>query len=446
MSDIAQHLPEQSRTVEAIYAAYKKAGDTGQMSRTLSVSLIGHPCERYLWYCFRQCCKPEFDGRMYRLFETGNIEESRFEKNLCDIGCTVHVMDESRAFERTKQYKVTAFGGHLKGYLDAAILGLPEAPKTWHVGEFKTHNAKSFRELLKKGVKESKPQHHAQMQIYMHLTGMKRALYLARNKDTDELYSERGRYDKPEAEALMERAHRIISSPSPADRISKRRDFYQCGWCDAHPICWGTESPDPAISLLSLSCRQCCHATPVLDGEGAWWNCNSFKCIISEENSRCQCDRHLCLPGLIAFAEPEDYGQDENGNDWIDFSNNFDPGAAPLWRHGAGGYSSEELRKLPASLLTNQTMQDVKDIFKCTIRECTEDILGRYPASDSRIIWKGPVDSLDSAWMTAFNERLFSLTPIARDIDIDYNVIELKNGRIAILWPDQTAEIRQGVE
>ena len=54
-------------------------------------------------------------------------------------------------------------------------LGLLEAPKTWHVVEFKTHSAKSFRELAAKGVAEAKPQHWAQMQVYMHLTGITRA-------------------------------------------------------------------------------------------------------------------------------------------------------------------------------------------------------------------------------------------------------------------------------
>ena len=96
MSDISQHLPEESKTVAAIYAYYKKVGDTGHMSQTLPVSLLGHPCERYLWYCFRQCCKPEFDGRMYRLFETGNLEEARFVKDLQAIGCTVYDIDENR--------------------------------------------------------------------------------------------------------------------------------------------------------------------------------------------------------------------------------------------------------------------------------------------------------------------------------------------------------------
>ena len=201
---LAQFLPTQSKTVKAIYTHYKKVGDAEPPRDYLGASIIGHPCERYLWYCFRQCCKPNFDGRMYRLFETGDLEEARFVENLRAIGCKVHDTDENG-----EQFEVSAFGGHFLGHMDSAILGIPEAPKTWHVGEFKTHNAKSFAKLKKEGVQKSKPQHYAQVMVYMHLTGMKRALYLARNKDTDELYSERIRYDKAESKALMERAHRI---------------------------------------------------------------------------------------------------------------------------------------------------------------------------------------------------------------------------------------------
>jgi hypothetical protein len=39
--------------------------------------------------------------------------------------------------------------GHFGGSMDAVALGIPEAPKTWHLCEFKTHNAKSFADLQK---------------------------------------------------------------------------------------------------------------------------------------------------------------------------------------------------------------------------------------------------------------------------------------------------------
>ena len=95
-------------------------------------------------------------------------------------------------------------------------IGLLEAPKTWHVVEFKTHGLKSFRELVAKGVTEAKPQHWAQMQIYMHLTGLTRAMYVAICKDTDDLHVERVRADTDAAERLLAKASRVIHARAAA--------------------------------------------------------------------------------------------------------------------------------------------------------------------------------------------------------------------------------------
>ena len=229
----ALNLAQQSKTVEAIFAHYKKVGDSEPKRGYLGASEIGHYCERYLWLKYRGFVNEDFYGRMYRLFETGDLEEARFVKNLRDIGCTVHDVDDNG-----KQFAVHALDGKFSGHMDGCAIGIPEAPKTWHVLEFKTHNAKSFAKLKKEGVKKSKPQHYCQMMVYMGLTGMTRALYLARNKDDDDLYSERIRFDRQEFDVLMSRAYHIINDRMPPDRISDRPDYYECSYCPARELCW----------------------------------------------------------------------------------------------------------------------------------------------------------------------------------------------------------------
>lgn len=448
MVNLADCLPKQTKTVTAIYAAYKKVGDTGFMSQTLGISSLGHHCERYLWYAFRQCCKPEFDGRMYRLFETGNLEEARFVKDLRDIGCEVHDIDERRTLERTQQYKVTALGGHVKGYLDSVILGLPEAPKTWHVGEFKTHSAKSFKKLQKEGVKDSKPLHYAQVQLGMHLTKMKRALYLARNKDTDALYSERIYYDKEYAESLVDRAKRVITAVAPPDRCTNRRDYYLCSWCDAHAICWGIDvdgTSKPALPVPILSCRQCCHATPITGKSphpvvkiDASWRCEKRSDYFAGEGISCA--HHLTLPGLLeSFTKPIDFS-----GDYITFENED----GSKWQHGSaeGCFSSKELMTLPASALGKKIIQTAKDLFGAVATACKYDVLARYPRGDSRIVWKGPVDGLLKAWKEKYNEDPLKVRVIEKYDYPDYEAVEFEDGRVAIKWDNGTAEIRQGVE
>lgn len=282
-------LPEPIHTTTAlIYQAYEQDADSGNRPH-LGASLIGHSCERYLWLTFRWVGSKKFSGRMLRLFETGQLAEARFVANLRRIGVEVHdVMPDGT------QWRVSTLGGHFAGSMDGACVGLPEAPKTWHVLEFKTHNEKSFNDLLKNGVLKAKPQHYAQMQIYMGLTGMERAMYMAVNKNNDELYSERVDFDPVEFAKLMARAERVINATEPPLRCSKDPSWYVCKMCDFHEHCHGDAAPQ-------VNCRTCAHSTPALDGEGKW------TCAIADTSpvpipmkvQRNGCDAHRYIPILL---------------------------------------------------------------------------------------------------------------------------------------------------
>lgn len=212
-----------------IYKTYESK--SGGHRNHLGASLIGRECERELWYTFRWYKKPEFSGRILRLFETGNMEEHRLVRELGEIGIEVSDM----------QHRVSALGGHFGGSIDGGAIGVPGAPKTWHILEFKTHGDKSYKELEAKGVLSAKPEHEAQMQVYMGLTGLERALYLAVNKNTDEIYSERIKYDEKRFAELMSKAERVIFSPVPLARISERPEFFKCKFCTFAGICHRNE-------------------------------------------------------------------------------------------------------------------------------------------------------------------------------------------------------------
>jgi hypothetical protein len=293
-----------SATVSAIYRAYEANADTENRPH-LGASLIGRECSRALWYTFRWCGTERHEGRLLRLFERGQREEAVFAANLRAIGCTVHEVDPRTG----EQFRFSGVAGHMGGSMDAAALGVPEAPETWHCCEFKTHNAKSFKDLVDRGVAEAKPEHWCQMQVYMHWSGMTRALYLAVNKDTDELYSERLHYDKAAAEALIEKAQRIILADNPPARLSERPDWYQCKWCQFHAICH--EGALPAVN-----CRTCAHATSELDGEGRW-SCYKFRSDIDTATQRqgAQCPGHVFIPALVPWPQTDANEQDG----WVEY-------------------------------------------------------------------------------------------------------------------------------
>lgn len=239
-------------TVAAMFAAIDRGADKERRAH-LGASILGRECRRALWYAFRWCDDQPEGGRIYRLFRRGELEEAQFVADLRAAGVTVHDRDESG-----QQFRFSDVGGHVGGSMDGAALGLKEAPRTWHVVEMKTHGAKSFADLSRHGVQKSKPEHWAQMQFYMHWSGMERAYYLAVNKDNDELYGERVHYDKGAAERLVEKARAIVTAPEPLERIAEKPEYFACKFCPARRPCHEKRIPAP-------SCRTCCHATPELE-------------------------------------------------------------------------------------------------------------------------------------------------------------------------------------
>jgi len=300
MADISQHT---DKLVADIYAQYEKRGGSEKSRTYLGASVIGKECSRALWYAFRWAAKEQFDGRMLRLFQTGHLAEPRFVADLRSIGATVYDVNPADG----KQFGFVGHGGHARGHMDGAVQNIPGGGKKWHVAEFKTHSAKSFATLKKDGVKKAKPEHYAQMTWYMGKSGMDRALYLAVNKDTDELYSERLEFDKVAFEQIEAKFDSIIFAAEPPAKISNDPKFYLCNWCTHKEVCHGHRVPE-------VSCRTCVHSTPEREGDGRWscakWNEPS----IPTEPQRTGCSQHLPLPFLLTYAEPMDAG-----DGWIEF-------------------------------------------------------------------------------------------------------------------------------
>jgi hypothetical protein len=321
--------PTPTPTLDAIYAAYVAEADDGFRDH-LGASIIGKDCERALWYDFRWVTRACFTGRMLRLFDTGRREEERLVRDLRRTGATVLDADPQTG----RQWQVAALGGHFGGSLDAVAIDLLEAPKTWHVVEFKTHGTKSFAGLKRDGVQRSKPQHWAQMQVYMHLTGIARAMYVAVGKDTDEIHIERVRADPAEGQRLIAKAKRVIDAPLPPAKISDDPTWWECRLCEHHDHCHGDRPAE-------RNCRTCLHSTPVNGG----WHCARWNGSIGPNEQRCGCASHLFIPDLVP-GMPVDAGEDwieyrmPDGTIWVN-GTKPDPGiAAAVASAGARSFSA----------------------------------------------------------------------------------------------------------
>lgn len=262
----------------------------------MGASVIGHPCDRWIWLSFRWAVIEKFPGRILRLFRRGQLEERTVHEDLRLAGCNVSTINQ----ETRKQWSFA--DGHFGGSCDGIITGgLPEAPKTPHVLEVKSHSAKSFKDVQAKGVKASKPQHWAQTQIYMAAFAVDRALYYAVNKDSDEIYIERIEFDSKAAEGLMERAQRLITADRMPEPLSTDATWYECKYCAAHDFCHGSKM------TKQVNCRTCAHSTAERDGR---WTCAHWGADIPDaEAQRAGCDQHILHPDLVPWQyEPADDG------------------------------------------------------------------------------------------------------------------------------------------
>lgn len=252
--------------------AYREDDDSYRSH--LGASKIGDECERSIYYGWRWAKKNKPRGkkgedpkraesRMRRLWNRGHLEEGRFIALLLTAGIAVYQQDADG-----KQFRISALGGHFGGAGDGVLMGVPDLPPgVPALGEFKTHSDKSFKALQDEGVRSSKRTHYVQMQEYMHHMGLLYALYLAVNKDTDELYAEIVQYDGPTAEQFLDRARRIVFADTPPDRMrGASPGFFHCKYmCDYLEVCYSTVAPD-------RNCRTCKYAFAMPDGK---WQCTN---------------------------------------------------------------------------------------------------------------------------------------------------------------------------
>ncbi|MGC9216632.1 hypothetical protein [Acidithiobacillus sp.] len=274
-------VPEGNYTISALID--KAHEDRAEPPRPhMGCSMLGHPCDRWLWLSFRWAVVEPFPGRILRLFRRGQNEEATVVSDLRSIGVDV----------KGTQDRVH-FGSHVSGSLDGTATGIPESPKTPHVLEIKTHALKSFEDMCKNGVEKSKPMHWVQMQVYMLGKDLTRALYYAVCKNDDRIYTERVRLDAPVAVAAIARGKRIATDDRMPPPLSTDPSWYECKFCAAHDFCHKTHL------TKEVNCRTCAHSTAKPDST---WRCERLDGDdIPVEFQRTGCDAHVLHPDLVPW-------------------------------------------------------------------------------------------------------------------------------------------------
>jgi hypothetical protein len=238
--------PIEQEMINRMYAAYEKADAKPDIYLgRLGSSFIGAECSRQIWLEWRGFFRESFKGRMLRLFGTGHWQEDRIVTDLRNAGFSVWDKQDSG-----DQFQFVDDTGHFITKMDGVIKGVPCREEQPHALEIKTHNDKSFKELIKKGVRESKPLHYAQVQITMALAKLTRTIYVA-----------------------------LAARLRPAG-ISDDGSSFGCKWCDAKPVCIRQVQP-------LKNCRTCEMCIPVEDGR---WLCDLSKMTLSMTEQKLACE------------------------------------------------------------------------------------------------------------------------------------------------------------
>ncbi len=277
-------------TLVAADRAFEAAQERRHRSH-LGMSQIGRPCEREIWFSFRWAQQNNFDAATLKRFEDGHASELVAVRRLKMVpGIELHEVDPNGA-----QFRFEDLGGHFSGSCDGAVLGILQAPKTWHILEIKASEKWQDLDKAKKKVGEKaaladwNPTYYAQAALYMHYAGLERHYLVCVSPGARKWTSVRTEADPVHAEVLRAKAERIIFTDTAPNRIGGP-DSFACRWCDFAKLCHGAEV------MAERNCRTCLHSTPERDGT---WRCANFGHTLSKDDQVAGCPEHRFLPSLV---------------------------------------------------------------------------------------------------------------------------------------------------
>lgn len=243
--DAVVSLEERKAAVDAIVAEIEANPPEREerWGRSVSASAIGDDCARRvqlnIWPTFHPDApiprKRPLDAKSKAIFERGHQTEVLVANWLqqAQFDLLTHTPTNT-------QFGFRVASGQIAGYADGVIRSLlPAEHALW---ENKTISAKNWRAVHKHGVLKQYSKYDAQVQMLMAYLEMAATLFSFLNAETGELYFELMLFDPARAQAVSDRAVRILQATRAGDLMPKAASDagqFVCRFCDFKDECWG---------------------------------------------------------------------------------------------------------------------------------------------------------------------------------------------------------------
>ncbi len=241
-----------SETIDGSFDAEKP---TDYRSKCIGASIVGNPCEAFLSFTIRGFPEALIPPRVKRIFRDGHRIEDFVVKDLRKAGYTVHDKDPYTG----KQYKWDKHSGYIIFMADGIIEGNGIAEPM--LLEVKSMNGALWTRFKTRGVLVSHPKYYDQLQMGMGLSGYRKGVLIAYNKDNSQYWDQTIEFDPVRYHFLLNRATRVLMNE--AEKIGKDPTDWRCKDCSKRGVCWEDE---PVVQDI----RTCANAIPATGG----WNCS----------------------------------------------------------------------------------------------------------------------------------------------------------------------------
>jgi hypothetical protein len=206
-----------------------------QTRNYLGASAVGHPCLRKVQ--FDWLCDPAQSSRLRDIFQRGHFFEQQTRELFEKAGF---------CFAEKDRLEFVALDGWLRGHADGILVSGPEIPGVGYpcLFEHKCINAKGFRSLDRDGMAKHYPQYAAQVVLYQKYLGVddNPAIFTATSADTCERLHLLVPFDAELAEAIIQRATKIIIKATQAGELLPRMtddpNNWRCRLCGHRERCW----------------------------------------------------------------------------------------------------------------------------------------------------------------------------------------------------------------